>query len=170
MFAKTSQSVAMDDIGKRLRGWAAPLKHKALFNDLVDVQAVNVPQYVADYKDPVIVEGVATSGRPMQAAPCSSFAYAAYLPPGLHQFLIYIPGRSIGIPHELKHVPAPAAGKGIISVPSRLFCKTIIVNLSQCDAVPEIPFQSEEKPPPKTISHVWRKWRHDSEEDIAKAL
>ena len=114
-----------------------------MFNDLVDVQAVNVPQYVADYKDP----GLAASGRPMEAAPCSSFAYAAYLPPGLHQFLIYIPGRSIRIPHELKHAPAPAAGKDIINVPSRLFCKTIIVNLSQCDAVPEIPFQSEEKPP-----------------------
>ena len=166
MFAKTSQNVAMEDIGKRMRGWAAPLKHKALFNDLVDVQAVNVPQYVADYKDP----GLDAFGRPMPEPPCSSFAYAAYLPPGLHQFLIYIPGRSIKILNELKHAPAPAAGKDIITVPARLYCKSIIVNLSQCDAVPEIPFPSEEKPPPKTISNVWRKWRHDSEADIAKAL
>ena len=156
----------IDVVTKRMRGWAAPLRHKTLFNELVDVHAVNVPEFLKDYKDP----GCDLFGRPVAVSPCSSFVYATYLPPGLHQFLIYIPGRSIKIAQELRHAPAPAAGADAITIPSRLYCKNIIVNLSQCDPAPVIPFPSEEKPPPKTVSNVWRRWRHDSEEDVAKAL
>jgi hypothetical protein len=105
-------------------------------------------------------------GKEVPEPPCSSFAYAAYLQPGLHQFLIYVPGRSIKISKELKSAPAPAAGKEAMTIPPRLYCKNIIVNLSQNDPIPVIPFKNENEekpPPPKTISNVWRKWHHDSE-------
>jgi hypothetical protein len=77
----------MDDIMSKLRGWPAPLRDKALSNELVDVEAINVPASITEFKDP----GLDSYGVLIPAKPCTTFAYAAYLPPGLHQFLIYIP-------------------------------------------------------------------------------
>ena len=77
----------MDDIMSKLRGWPAPLRDKALSNELVDVEAINVPASITEFKD----AGLDSYGVLIPTKPCSAFAYAAYLPPGLHQFLIYIP-------------------------------------------------------------------------------
>ena len=44
-----------------------------------------------------------------------------------------------------------------------------MVNLSKCDCFPVPPFQTDEKPP-RIISNVWRKWRHDTPENISKAF
>ena len=67
-------------------------------------------------------------------------------------------------------MPAPACGKDNIVIPARLFCKNIVINLSNNDFYPYIrPFDMDKKKV-KTISNVWRKFRHDSEEDIEKAF
>ena len=106
----------------------------------------------------------------IEDTPCGSFAYAAYLPPGLHQFLIYIPGRIIKIPSEPRTSPAPAGGKEAMVIPARLFCKSITINLAENDFYPFIrPFQKEKKKV-KTISNVWRRWRHDTDEDMETAF
>ena len=106
----------------------------------------------------------------MPVAPCSSFVYGAYLAPGLHQFLIYIPERVIKIDNRLVGAPAPAAGnRDAIVIPARLFCKHIIVDLSQADYVLSPP-QLEATAKTKTISNVFRKWRVDSPEDIDLAV
>lgn len=52
---------------------------------------------------------------------CSTFVYAAYLPPGLHQFILYCPHTH------------------------RAFCKDIVVGLSECEPFPEFP--EKFKPP-----------------------
>jgi hypothetical protein len=54
-------------------------------------------------------------------------------------------------------------------MPARLFCKNLVVNLSQCDSFPVPPFPAEEKPPP-VVSNVWRKWRHETPEIIETAF
>ena len=79
---------------------------------------------------------------------CDTFIYAAYLPPGLHQFIIYCP------------------------TTHRAFCKDFVVDLSTSDQYPECPsIFTEEIPKPKiTICNVWRKWREDSNEDKRNAF
>jgi len=80
---------------------------------------------------------------------CDTFIYAAYLPPGLHQFVIYCPHTK------------------------RAFCKDLIVDLNHIDPYPEFPknkhyFRPDEPnaKPKKTRCNVWRKWRHDTPEDL----
>ena len=81
------------------------------------------------------------------SATCSQFVYAAHLPPGLHQFLIYCPKTK------------------------RLFCKDIFVDLASSHYFPEYPKPYRQpKSKLKTNSNVWRKWREDSEMDIKLAV
>jgi len=135
----------MPEIIEKLRGWQGPLKDKVLNNELVDVEAINVPDNIRTYR----VSTVLTPNiKHKWHLPCSTFAYAAYLPPGLHQFLIYVPGRQIKIPAELQGSPAPAGAQDIIIIPPRVFCYSVIINLSQCDFAPEVPYLlSKENPP-----------------------
>ena len=71
----------MDEIITRLRGWQIPLKDKALNNELVDVEAINVPDSINNHQDPGYdIE----NGALLPIKPLSSFAYATFLPPGLH--------------------------------------------------------------------------------------
>ena len=65
----------MQEIVDKMLGWAAPLKDKVLNNQQVDVEAINVPDFVRYYKDP----GVDSKGAPKAQPPCSSFAFATYL-------------------------------------------------------------------------------------------
>lgn len=46
---------------------------------------------------------------------CTTFIYAAYLPPGMHQFIIYCPKTK------------------------RAFCKDVVVDLNECEPFPEFP-------------------------------
>ena len=73
--------------------------------------------------------------------------YAAILPPGQHQFLIYCPKTK------------------------RAFCKDLVVDLNECDQYPEYP--KKYMPPnalkKRTRQNVWRLWRVDSEEDVSLA-
>jgi len=50
-------------------------------------------------------------------------------------------------------------------IPARLFCKSIIVNLSSFDQFITIPMQEEEVKK-KTISNVFRMWKNDSKGNI----
>ena len=77
---------------------------------------------------------------------CSTFVYAAHLPPGHHQFLIYCPKTK------------------------RLFIKDIFVDLSSPHFFPEYPISVKSKIKPKTSANVWRKWREDSDIDVTLAL
>jgi len=132
MICTRTQDVYMEEIENKMRGWAKPLKDKALNNELVHMLTINIPDFVRYYKEP----GVDAVGNLMAVAPCSSFAYGAYLAPGLHQFLIYIPERVIKIDNQLYGAPAPSAGNtDAMVIPARLFCKHIIVDLSQADYV-----------------------------------
>lgn len=80
------------------------------------------------------------------SATCSTFVYAAHLPPGHHQFLIYCPKSK------------------------RLFVKDVFVDLSSPYFFPEYP-KTFKRPCKKNNSqNVWRKWREDSEVDITLAL
>jgi hypothetical protein len=87
----------MPDLHEKLRGWQAPLKDKTLNNALADVEAINVPEHIRTFRvEPALTPNIKNKWH----LPCSTFAYAAFLPPGLHQFLIYVPGREIQIPAE----------------------------------------------------------------------
>lgn len=166
MICTRTQNVYIEEIENKMRGWAKPLKDKAVHNQLVHMLTINIPDFVKYYKEP----GVDAEGNLKAVAPCSSFAYGAYLAPGLHQLLIYIPERIIKIDDQLYGAPAPSAGhKGAMVISARLFCKHIIVNLSQGDYVLSPP-SLETSAKTKTISNVFRKWRVDSSEDINLAV
>jgi hypothetical protein len=135
----------MPEIQEKLRGWQAPLKDKVLNNELADVEAINVPDHIRTYGvDRVLTPNI----KHNWTLPCSTFAYAAFLPPGLHQFLIYVPGRHIEIPAEFQGSPAPARGQDTIVIPPRVFCYSVIINLSQCDFAPEVPYLLGKENPP----------------------
>jgi hypothetical protein len=72
---------------------------------------------------------------------CSSFVFSAFLRPGHHQFLIYIPERIIHIRSNEEPGQVLPSG-GLIDkmiIPGRLFCKSIIVNLSTFNQFLTIP-------------------------------
>ena len=54
MIATRTQDVNLKDIYRCMRGWATPLKDKTMKNELVDVEAINVPSYIKNYKEPGI--------------------------------------------------------------------------------------------------------------------
>lgn len=93
------------------------------------------------------------SNEGLQDKPCLTFVYAAYLQPGLHQFLIYCPKTK------------------------RAFCKDIVIDLNSCDSFPEYPepcriLRGEKRDTSQrpTRCNVWRKWRVDSRDDIRMAF
>jgi len=65
---------------------------------------------------------------------CDTFIYAAYLPPGLHQFIIYCP------------------------ITKRVYCKDLIVDLSHADLYPEFPSNTKHPKNKRKITkrNVWR--------------
>lgn len=74
-----------------MRGWSIPLKDKTLKNDVVDVEPINFPTYIQNYKD-TGVDQVSKQWKPDKQ--CSFFVYSAFVAPGNHSFLIYIPKRT----------------------------------------------------------------------------
>ena len=85
--------------------------------------------------------------------------------------MIYQPARKINIPKELVNSPAPAGGMNHILIPDRLFCKNIIINLSQSDFAPEIPALLKQKPvKKKVVKNVWRLWLKDTPQDEEQAF
>ena len=54
MIVTRTQDVYLKDIYRCMRGWATPLKDKTMKNELVDVEPINVPSYIKNYKEPGI--------------------------------------------------------------------------------------------------------------------
>ena len=52
MLATRTQNVYLGEIWRCMRGWALPLVDKTLKNDLVDVEAINFPSSIKNFKDP----------------------------------------------------------------------------------------------------------------------
>lgn len=77
-----------------------------------------------------------------------TYVYAAYLAPGLHSFLIYDPKYK------------------------QLFCKDLMIDLSQTYYYPEYPkpYRPAAQKKKKTKQNVWRMWREDSKQDIELAF
>lgn len=98
------------------------MRDKCLNNGIDDVHLVNMPADIKDWTE-----------KDKKAHPCSTFVFAAYLPPGLHQFAIYCP------------------------LTDKLYCEEILVNLSYFDHFPEYPTASKQ---PKKIlyQNVWRRY------------
>jgi hypothetical protein len=119
-----SQNLSVDDQHVQyLMGWQKELiVDKCLRNEVQDVLLVNFPSDLRP-RPPVEINlnDSASMESPMtkiedptpKNKQCSTFVYAAYLPPGLHQFLIYCPKTK------------------------RAFCKDIVVDLSECEPFPE---------------------------------
>ena len=80
MLVTRTQNVYLEEILRCMRGWAIPLVDKTLNNDLVDVEAINVPIYIKNYKDPGTDKN--RNWNPVQ--PCSSYVYSDFVGPGHH--------------------------------------------------------------------------------------
>lgn len=103
--------------------------------------------------------------------PCSSFVYSAFVTPGIHQFLIYIPERIIEVGHqEAKGQPLPSGGlKDKMVIPARLFVKSMIIDLSSFDqylTIRSFRKPGEAKVVIKTITNVFKGWKEDTPEEI----
>jgi len=81
---------------------------KTMKNQAQDVCHINFPTGIN-------VQKFDEFGRPVETSDCTNYVYAAYLPPGRHQFIIYCP------------------------LTKKAFCKDIIVDLNQFDLYPEYP-------------------------------
>jgi len=129
MIATRSQDCQLNDIYKCMRGWATPLKDKTMKNELVDVEAINFPSFIKNYKEPGLDHN---TNHQQVAQPCTSFVYSAFVSPGHHQFLIYIPERIFNLREDEPAGQLLPSGGLIdkIVIPARLFCKSIIINLS----------------------------------------
>lgn len=99
---------------------------------------MNFPQRIGEF-----VETWTSKGFKKPDPECTTFVYAAYVPPGLHQFIIYDP------------------------ITKKAYAKDMIIDLNSQDFHPEYPSPLKilgEKKKKKTRSNVWRKWREDTEE------
>jgi hypothetical protein len=144
MIATRTQDVYVKDIYRCMRGWPTPLKDKTMKNELVDVEPINFPSYIKNYKEPGIDKG---TQHQQVVQPCSSFIYSAFVAPGHHQFLIYIPERTFDLREDEPPGQLLPSGGLIdkIVIPARLFCKSIIINISSFDHYLTIPiFQKGE--------------------------
>jgi hypothetical protein len=88
--------------------WQLILQEMVKKNEVTDFELVNYGREIADFKP-------RDDGRVNFVKPCTAFVYAANLPPGLHQILIYCPKTN------------------------RAFVKEIVVDLSYTDQFPEFP-------------------------------
>jgi hypothetical protein len=52
MIATRTQDVNLATIYGKMRGWATPLQDKTMKNELVDVEPINYPSYIKNYKEP----------------------------------------------------------------------------------------------------------------------
>lgn len=132
---KRSQDIGnTDEILPFFIGWDKRIiLDKALCNETSEVSIVNMPRYfeAKQYAESFHVH-------------CVSYVYAAYLPPGIHQFLIFCPKTQ------------------------RLFVKDIVIDLNQSYIYSEYP--RKPKAGKKTMSNVWRTWHTDSPSDVRMAL
>lgn len=140
-----------------LHGWQRRLIiDKCLRNEVQDVQSVNFPSKLCRTDVKVTESNQSEASQSLlekneKALPadkeCTIYVYAAILPPGQHQFMIYCPKTN------------------------RAFCKDLIIGLNECEQFPEYPKKYQPPVPMKkpTRQNVWRQWRIDSEEDITLA-
>ena len=98
-YVNTNQSKIIPDTKNYLKDWGRIMEDKFNNNQVQEIMKVNMPDKIKEAGD----------------QRCSLYVYAAYLPPGLHGFLIYCP------------------------VTKRVFCKDIVVNLNTKDMFPEFP-------------------------------
>lgn len=96
-------------------------------NQLTDVTAVNLPENLDSAAPDVGEDGI-------------SYVYAAFLPAGHHQFLIYCP------------------------VTRKLYCKDFLVHPNSIDVCPEFPRLLDKARLQKPKRNVWRKWIEDTQE------
>ena len=166
-FLLQNQDSVFPDIKNYAKGWELIMNDKCNNNACQDVEAINmpsgyeiVPNKPEEKEMMTLIGGVLVPMMNRNKKPkddgykqCNTFIYAAYLPPGLHQFIIYCP------------------------VTKRVFCKDIIINLNSFDDYCDHPQKHQPvipagEPPPvkKTRANVWRRWRNDSEEDVTLAF
>jgi len=101
-FLVDNQKINQQECIDYFKGWERIIFDKCKRNESTDVAVVNMPP---GYEIPKIDK----RGKKMKDPECSTFVYAAYLPPGRHQFLIYCPIRK------------------------SLFCKDIVIDLNSSD-------------------------------------
>jgi len=77
-----TQDCTMQDILDMSQGWQAVMLDKCFNNEVTGVEVVNMPYEVKNWKEPKLPEK-ARPGDKIPYQPCSTFVYAAYLPPGL---------------------------------------------------------------------------------------
>ena len=147
-----------DESIEYLKGWHRKLLiDKCFNNETNDMALINIPQFV-DHTEQLKLK-MQMSQEPESPVKhpdgsdidedCKTFVYGAYLPPGLHQFIIYCPKTK------------------------RAFIKDVVIDVNACDAWPEFPDPLRptlDKPKKVTRSNVWRKWREDTEQDIQMAF
>ena len=141
-FVLQNQANVLPDTELYCKHWERILYDKCMDNTVQDIQLINMPPYFgADMKEDErklinLTQNVWTA----PAAQPMTFVYAAYLPPGRHQLLIYCP------------------------VTKRAFCQSVVIDLDARDLYPEFPqrLKKEKKKVKVTRANVWRKWREDS--------
>lgn len=74
------------------------------------------------------------------------FVYVSFLPPGIHQMLIFCP------------------------LTDRLFCKEIVVGVNTCEILPQFPEQPPKQKKKKVRANVWRAWKDDPKEILQLAF
>ena len=111
-FCLDSQKIKMQECLDQFSGWESVLADYVLRNELNDVETVNFPKRIDEFQPEWDNQGKVTNIKE-----CTTFVYAAYLPPGLHQFLIYDP------------------------VTKKAYVKDIILDLNASEFYPEFPGQ-----------------------------
>ena len=154
MVKRTQDINSADECIPFMKNWDKGLiQDKCLRNQAIDITTVNFPDHFEARR--LVEMNQATKEQEVLAkrfselkkvsSTCSTYVYAAYLPPGLHQFLIYCP------------------------VMKKLYVKDVFIDLSNLRYFPEYPREFPKPEKVKTNSNVWRKWREDSEIDITFA-
>lgn len=72
-----TQDVVFPDILKMFGDWQFIMQEMVSKNEVTDLELVNLGREISDFK----VNG---EGRTINVKPCTTFVYAAYLPPGPH--------------------------------------------------------------------------------------
>ena len=124
----------------------------------MEVATVNMPEYWLARKNLEEFKGTPpyelvnkVKSFDKKSNKCKSWVYAAYLPAGSHQFLIWDP------------------------ILKKLFIKDVIIDLAQTESYPEFP-KMPRKPQSivpnkkKTFVNMWRKFREDGPLDVEMAL
>ena len=75
-----------------------------------------------------------------------SFVYASFLPPGMHQFLIYCPKTD------------------------RVFCKEVAIDLNSLELYPEFPEGPPKERRKKIRASIWRDWKEPTNDMLYNAF